>query len=243
MRPLERLLVLADLDAELVVLRHRAANLEVRRALDALDVRVSEVATERGSLASLCDEALVRQRAAEGEANAIDERRRGIEAKLLAARGTPARELQAMNDEIGHLRERQGEFEEQALKVMEEVEPLVSAIDALDAKIASLESDRPALLDALASSEAEVKAEIDERISRRTQALEGLDQDLLDHYARVGAKYGGVGAARLVGARCAGCHLELPSMEVERLRRLGDDEIATCDSCGRILVVESSNVG
>ena len=34
------------------------------------------------------------------------------------------------------------------------------------------------------------------------------------------AHLGGVGAARLVGDRCDGCHLTLPSVEVERIHHL-----------------------
>jgi predicted nucleic acid-binding Zn-ribbon protein len=45
-----------------------------------------------------------------------------------------------------------------------------------------------------------------------------------------------VGAARLEQGSCTGCHLKLPSTEVERLRKLDPDEVAFCDQCGRILV-------
>jgi hypothetical protein len=45
-----------------------------------------------------------------------------------------------------------------------------------------------------------------------------------------------VGAARLVGDRCDGCHLTLPSVEVERIRHLSADQFAICTQCDRILV-------
>jgi predicted nucleic acid-binding Zn-ribbon protein len=47
---------------------------------------------------------------------------------------------------------------------------------------------------------------------------------------------GGVGAARLVGDHCDGCHLVLSSVEIERIRRLPPDELTTCPECDRILV-------
>jgi predicted nucleic acid-binding Zn-ribbon protein len=46
----------------------------------------------------------------------------------------------------------------------------------------------------------------------------------------------GTGAARLIGHRCDGCHLELSSAEVERIRATTPDSVVTCDQCGRILV-------
>jgi hypothetical protein len=42
--------------------------------------------------------------------------------------------------------------------------------------------------------------------------------------------------ARLVGNHCDGCHLTLPSMELDRIRHLAEREVVTCDQCGRILV-------
>jgi predicted nucleic acid-binding Zn-ribbon protein len=42
--------------------------------------------------------------------------------------------------------------------------------------------------------------------------------------------------ARLVGNHCDGCHLTLPSMELDRIRHAPETEVFTCDQCGRILV-------
>ena len=59
---------------------------------------------------------------------------------------------------------------------------------------------------------------------------------LRTRYERLRAHLGGVGAARLVGDRCEGCHLTLPSMELERIHHLPADTFATCPQCDRILV-------
>jgi predicted nucleic acid-binding Zn-ribbon protein len=45
-----------------------------------------------------------------------------------------------------------------------------------------------------------------------------------------------VGAARVVGSSCGGCHLTLPATELDRIRRAEPDALVTCDQCGRILV-------
>ena len=55
-------------------------------------------------------------------------------------------------------------------------------------------------------------------------------------YERLRAKLGGVGAARLVGPRCSGCHLTLPATELDRLRKGSPDALVFCDQCGRILI-------
>ena len=50
------------------------------------------------------------------------------------------------------------------------------------------------------------------------------------------AKANGVGAARLVGNTCQGCHLTIPATEVDRIRKAADGPIVFCDNCGTILV-------
>ena len=63
-----------------------------------------------------------------------------------------------------------------------------------------------------------------------------LPTALADRYETLRSRLKGTGAARLVGSRCDGCHLELSSVEVEKIRALPPGEIATCEQCGRILV-------
>ncbi len=46
----------------------------------------------------------------------------------------------------------------------------------------------------------------------------------------------GVAAARLVGARCEGCHLDLSAAELDTVRRAPAEEIPDCPQCGRLLV-------
>jgi len=71
---------------------------------------------------------------------------------------------------------------------------------------------------------------------RRGALASGLPEELAERYETLRSRLGGVGAARLVGDHCGGCHLTLSSVELERLRRLPPDELATCPECDRILV-------
>jgi hypothetical protein len=45
-----------------------------------------------------------------------------------------------------------------------------------------------------------------------------------------------VGAARLVGTTCQGCHLTIPATEVDRIRKAPKGTVEYCDNCGAILV-------
>ena len=55
-------------------------------------------------------------------------------------------------------------------------------------------------------------------------------------YDKLRGGMGGIAIARMIGGQCGGCHLGLSAMEVARLRKLPDGEIAHCEECGRILV-------
>jgi len=86
------------------------------------------------------------------------------------------------------------------------------------------------------TAEAAIDAEAGVEREARDEVVAGIDADLVGAYESARVKANGVGAARLVGATCQGCHLTVPSTEVERIRSGADDEIAYCDNCGTILV-------
>ncbi len=97
------------------------------------------------------------------------------------------------------------------------------------AEVARLEAE-------LVVAEAEVDELIEQERNQRATAADGLPDDLMGTYEKLRSKLGGVGAARLAGDSCSGCHLSLPSGELERLRREPPDSLCYCDNCQRILV-------
>ena len=82
----------------------------------------------------------------------------------------------------------------------------------------------------------EIDAALAEAIRSRAAEAALLPTALADRYETLRARLKGTGAARLVGSHCDGCHLELSSVEVEKIRALPPGEVATCEQCGRILV-------
>ena len=93
-----------------------------------------------------------------------------------------------------------------------------------------------ALTASVAEDEAELRVAVAEGEAARAALAAGLPADLAERYERLRSHLGGVGAARLVGDRCDGCHLTLPSVEIERIHQLAADTFATCPQCDRILV-------
>ena len=72
--------------------------------------------------------------------------------------------------------------------------------------------------------------------AERDAAVVGVPEALLADYTPLRTRLGGTAVARLVGARCEGCFMEIPSAQLEQVRKIPADEVATCPECGRMLV-------
>ncbi len=234
--PLEVLLRVQDLDTALAQLAHRKTALperaDLRSATDRLadlDVRVAELEAEQATL-------LERQQEIERQVGTVVARRTSIEDRMYAARAPDVRDLQAMGEEVAHLDRRRNELEDHELEVMEQQEPIEGELTRLREDRGTLQAATIALASALHAAETVIDAEIATDAAARVIEAGRLPEALRARYEALRAKLGGVGAARLVGNRCSGCHLELPSVEVDRIRHLPPGTVATCDQCGRLLV-------
>ena len=240
---LESLLRLQDLDTAITQLQHRRVSLperlrlgEVTTAIAAVDRRANEVGATRDALQR-------RQAALEEQRAQAASRRQSIEQRMYAARGAAGRDLQAMDEEIRQLQHRGEEMEDAELELMIELEPLDAEVATLAEERHRLETEAVALGDALAASEGEIDRELAEHAAARASTAADVPEELLQRYDALRARLGGTGAARLIGNRCSGCHLELPAMEVDRIHRLPAGSVVTCEQCGRILVPQSGSGG
>jgi predicted nucleic acid-binding Zn-ribbon protein len=241
--PLELLLDVQDLDTAISQLQHRKATLPERQELARLTASLTEMGRRGSEIQASRAELVDRQQALEKEISTAAARREGLEQRMYAARGTPARDLQAMDDEIRHLRQRRDQLEDAELEVMVALEPLDTELATLEARAAQTRAEAERVRASLASVEAEIDGQLAAQVAARESSAAGLPEDLRSRYESLRARLGGTGAARLVGSRCSGCHLELPSMEVDRIRHLAPGTIVTCEQCGRILVPAPSPAG
>ena len=61
-------------------------------------------------------------------------------------------------------------------------------------------------------------------------------EELLKEYEQIRKQPGRVGVALLSGSTCRGCHLDLPAVEVDRIKKLPNDTLINCEECSCILV-------
>ena len=233
---LAHLLTVQDLDTTITQLEHRRAALAESTGLTAVEGQLASLGAERDDATARRAVLTATQKELEGQIAVISERVGVIEKRMYAATGSAARDLQAMNEEVRHLSERRAELEEVELEAMLEQDPIDAELAALAERILPLEAQAEELRRLVAESQVEIDATLGEAIGSRAAEAALLPAALSNRYETLRAHLKGTGAARLVGSHCDGCHLELSSAEVEKIRALPPGDVATCEQCGRILV-------
>jgi uncharacterized protein len=236
MSALDSLLVVQEHDTVLDQLRHRRATLPERAHLAAVEHRLIELDAQLADARVRRDEVAARQAALEAEIATADARIIEVEKRLYGGTVSASRELTAMSEEVDHLKARRSATEDKVLEVMEEREPNDLEVVLLETTQADLDNEVIAARDALAAAEQAMDIELSAKQAERDAAAVEVPADLAATYERLRSKLGGVGAAKLVGTQCSGCHLTLPATELDRVRHAKPDELFFCDQCGRILV-------
>jgi predicted nucleic acid-binding Zn-ribbon protein len=234
---LEPLLIVQDHDVALDRLRHRRATLPERAAVADATSEIAMLDAEITALgAPLADLTRTQQRY-EDQALRLSEQAEAANARLYSGTITSPKELQALQADVDQLRRHQALVEEQAIEVMEQREPLEAEVAKLEVRRAARAAELADAQTALTAVIAVVDAEIGAEDSARSAAASGVEASVLSLYESCrAASSSRVGAARLVGMTCQGCHLTIPATEVDALRKAPPGTIAHCDNCGAILV-------
>ena len=232
----EALLEVQDHDTSADQLHHRRAHLPERVELTATTAEIIRLRAELGAVRAQLDEVLGRQSRLETKITAADQRIVEMEGRLYTGQVVATRDILALSAEIESLKKRRSSLEDEELATMEEEEPLAAEVARLEGRLAALAGDADRLRGVIADAEVEIDAEIASVADARAAAAARVPADLLATYEKLRANLGGVGAARLVGSSCSGCHLMLPAQELARIKRESPDVLVQCDQCGRILV-------
>jgi predicted nucleic acid-binding Zn-ribbon protein len=228
------LLQLAELDAELSRIDHRAKHLAEQQQVEEAQSGHRE-ANDRLAAVQIALEDLDAQVAKfESEIDAVRQRE-DRDRSLLAAGTVDAKQLTELQHELGTLERRQSSLEDSLLEVMERREELQSQQAGELAEIDELQSK---LTDAQRARD-EARTEIDQlrhqSVSRRDELVAELDADLVALYERQRVR-GGAGAGLLQGRRCGACRIEIDKGELARISSAAEDELLRCPECGAILL-------
>jgi uncharacterized protein len=232
----EPLLAVQALDTRVDQLEHRLETLPVRAQLAQLAERVADVDGRVASVDERRGELTRSQQRLEDEIASLNGRAEQAEKQLYSGAVSNPRELQALQDDIASIRRRIGQLEDDELEIMELAEPVDAQLAELARERDGLDAETRRLTVELTGSEADIVGELAAVRKERAEAATAVEPELWPEYDKLRAQLGGVAVARLVGSTCQGCHLALSAVEVDRIRRLGVDEIVHCEECGRLLV-------
>jgi predicted nucleic acid-binding Zn-ribbon protein len=215
------------------------AALARRRGLDDGAAQRDTVAATTSQLAEIARETAAvhsRQRALELEIQSWRAKRAKIEREMYSGRIGNPKELAAMQEDAAAIGRHIGQIEDQELGLMEQQEGLEADRRAAEQQLDAASASLARILEAFTRDSAAAETEIATLSARREAVAAEIDEDLLRRYERLLEKKGGLAVVTVAGGVCGGCHVMIPQRLLSRLER-DREVVATCDGCGRMLVV------
>ncbi|MEZ0360077.1 zinc ribbon domain-containing protein [Mycobacterium sp. SA01] len=228
------LLELAELDAEMGRLTHRAANLPEQQEYDTALGEQRASADRLAALAIAIEDIDGQVARFESEIDGVRQRE-DRDRKLLDSGTVNPKQLEELQHELDTLERRQASLEDSLLEVMERREQLAGEQSEEQAKAGALQANLTTAGHNRDEALSDVERVRGERGARRDSIVAGLDPGLVALYERQRTT-SGVGAARLLGRRCGACRIELDRGELARISAAPEDEVIRCPECQAILL-------
>ena len=227
------LLEVAELDAELSRMAHRASHLPERQDIDRMQTDQAAANDRLGALQIALEDMDAQVSRFESEIDAV--RQREDRDRSLLQSVADAKQLSELQHELDTLQRRQSSLEDSLLEVMEHREQLQSQQTAEAAAIETLQADLAAAQQALDGALDDIDQNRRVHAVRRDELTAALDPELIALYERQRAG-GGPGAGPLLGRRCGACRIEIDRGELSRISSAAEDDVLRCPECGAILL-------
>ena len=234
MRGLDRILELQELDSAIDRLGHRREQLEAGEELSAIRKEMEESDARLGEIRLASDAVASESRRLEHEIESMNAKLDAEQNRMYDGSIVNPKELEALQHEIGSLKERRARAEDDLLEQMVRKEDLDARGNEAD-KDATAARARVEEVGGEAVKELDqIGAELAARRSEREALAPAFDEELLELYDELRESKHGVGAAAIVDGVCQACHEKLSAVELDRLKRT--EGVKRCEYCRRIVV-------
>ncbi len=142
-------------------------------------------------------------------------------------------EYKAMIKEIEYGQTSIGSVEDEILALMVELETLEEEVKAAQARLAEDEKTVQAERRRLEEFNAADTTALEAYLAERKVLAQGISEDVLSRYERIGKARGGVALSKASDEACELCNVRMRPQKFQEVRK--NDQIITCDSCARIL--------
>jgi uncharacterized protein len=171
----------------------------------------------------------------EHEIDTIGQKQSAEEKRLYDGSVVNVKEMEALQHEIVSLKKRRSDREDELLALMEQREALESEAETARA-LGAQEREKVEVVTTSGRDEiASIEEELAALHAERTKILPDISPELLGLYEELRPQKKGVAAAGLVDGVCQGCHEQLSSVELDKLKKTAD--VPRCEHCRRILVL------
>ena len=229
------LIELQKIDTQVTQAKAKLANLPEHEQIKAVQTRLADGAVELKVVETELEDVTIDLRRSELEVEQVTDRIQKDEKRLASGQGSP-KELEQTQHEIESLSKRRTELEELELEIMVRHEGVTKRLDELKNDEIGLNKIELELNIRVENAKAETATLLAQLKSERDALLPKIDPALVDLYEKIRVNGAGVGAALLIGNKCDGCHLEINTTELLRIKDLPADELLRCEECRRILV-------
>ena len=230
------LLEVQEKDSQILAANHEIKELPERKEIEATKRKIQELDQALKVKESEVHENNRTQKRLEDEVATVEERIENQKRKLYGGEVIAIKELQALEMDIDSLKERQIVIEDQIIEVMELNEPIQNEIQNLSTQKEENKENEANLSKVLQEAIKKIELRINQIKVEIVHLTNDLPNELISEYESLRSRPGHVGIAKLVNRTCNGCNLELPAVEVDRIKKLSEDSIINCEECGCILV-------
>ena len=231
----ELLLELQAIDTGVDRLQVRRRQLESGAELTAARSEADAAENILGELGLRLDALAREQQRVEHELDSLTQKSTAEERRLYDGSVVNSRELESLQREIGNLKKRRADREDELLAMMEEREGREANAAAARAESDSLRA-RVEQISTSGDRELEqTRTELETLAARRATLAPQVDPDLLELYDDLRAQKKGVGVAELIDGVCQGCHEKLSAMEMDRIKHA--EGVRRCEHCRRIVIL------
>jgi len=236
--PIQQLLDVQEFDLASDGLTLRLRTLPEREALQQSHARAASLDEAHSTFIERREALSHSEHGLGGEVAVVAAKAKEVEDTLYSGTVKAPKELEALQEEIRLLRERQSGLEEQEMELLEEIDRTEREIAENRAARDRTDADSKDLEAAIHKAEGEIDADLERFADQRACKTERVPAAILAEYERLRAqqRMAGRAAAPLAQGSCGGCRVKLPVLEYNRLKAEPEDALLCCVHCGRILV-------
>jgi predicted nucleic acid-binding Zn-ribbon protein len=228
------LLQLQEHDLAIARLEKQLDEMPEKRAILAARAKLAEIEKLKGRWDAAVHAVDVASKGVEDQIATISTKMDSEQAKLVSGEITNSKELQAVSMELDALRRRKDALENDLLAEMDKRENGAGQVAKIEAALAEGRRREAEMTDRFKQHGGEILREIEAEKKARAAASAVLDAALLARYETARERHGSA-VGMLAEGRCGACRVGLPALKVAALE--AGPDIATCPSCGRILIV------